>query len=183
MAFFVTDSKTALLTDTLPALKTIHYNGTFARDNVYSYARFYFFNGALFGCFTSFDEKPLKSTKMSLYLQGINAKKTAVISAGKHCEAKAYTQDENEQNKIFYQAQNSNIFLGEDEQGIFWNVNFSINEKNITEMLGKKVQSGDVFNCNLFLHSEEESAFASAFKTHQNEILSANGGQIIVVPY
>ncbi len=182
LSFFVTDSNTKLLTDTLPALKIKHYYGTALKDNVYSYARIYFHKGALHGCFTSFDENPLKSTRMSLCLQGISNDEVLIISFGKHFEGKVFTLNKNGEAKTNFSDFTSNdAFTGEDEQGIFWNVEFCVNSSVFEKALGEKPLSKSVYSCNLFLHNDEEHAFAAAFK--ENELYSTKNGQIIVVPY
>ncbi len=188
MAFFVTDSGSELFTDTLPALKIKHYYGKPARDNVYSYVRLYFYKGSLRGAFTSFDEKPLLTNKMSLCLKSEHSEETLVISIGKNLKAHVYKTCEppGEQKQDITHFTADNIITGEDEQGAFWSVNFNISSNAIKKALGKAICAGDILACNLYLHSDEESAFACVFKPDeitQPLKLSAKGGQIIVVPY
>ncbi len=190
MTFFVTDSTTELFTDTLPALKIKYYYQEALRDNVYSYARLYFYNGSLRGAFTSFDDKPLASNKMSLCVKGEHSEQTLVISIGKSQKAKAYIICENlseESGKNEIRDFNADkIVTGEDEQGVFWSVNFKISADAIKSVFGKTICAGDILACNLYLHSDEEKAFASAFECCESEDvlkLSAKGGQLVVVPY
>ncbi len=187
MPYFITNSKTPLLMETVPVLKITHYLGNAKRDNVYTYMRCYAYGGDLHCSFTCFDECPEEDSRVALSLSYIDSESVLQIVAGKYTKVSGNIQipssgniDVNE--KYINQ---SPVTTGSDEQGDYWSVNFTIGGNIFKKAFNVSIKNNTVFVGNFFIYSLSEKAFGSAFGVPQGESALTQKGadSFIIVPY
>ncbi len=185
MPYFITNGKTPLLMETVPVLKVTNYSGSAKRDNVYTYMRSFAYNGSMFCSFTSFDESPLEGTVMSLVLRHIDSENVLTVTCGKHTAATATLQHNSTCTDMTPCLNAAPVITGGDEQGLYWGVNFEIAQKAFAQSFGTKLNDGEIYQGNLFLHSTEETAFGSAFLVPQGASIPCIDGadSFFIVPY
>ncbi len=187
MPYFITDSKTPLLMETVPVLKVMHYYGNAKRDNVYTYMRCYAHNEELYCNFTCFDECPDDGSRIAVTLQHLSGENILNIVAGKYIPVSGSIINEHNTNNCIDSSyiQQSAVITGSDEQGIYWSVNFKICKQAFKKAFSINLKSNTVFSGNLFLYSLTENAFGSAFSVPEGELALTQKGadSFIIVPY
>ncbi|MDL2324844.1 hypothetical protein LJC61_06830 [Ruminococcaceae bacterium OttesenSCG-928-A16] len=144
MGFWVTQSKTPLVFDAIPAIKVQHYakNGL----PVYTYARLYALNHDLAVNLCAFERQPAEGSLVGLWLLGTKGRHLAVALGPQTASLTLLQADAPPQ---ALPAPSPARFAGVDEQGWYWGAN-SVIGADILQQVGIKLAVGRQFNAAVY---------------------------------
>lgn len=162
MASIVLKSNTPLVADALPALKVQHYTGQPAQGNIYTFARFYFFQNGLDITLHVFEKEPSPSSRARFVfgpLQGPllsweAGPQTSLLTLVSGSQASPLPPLD------------SSFFTGQDEQGWYWGRHLFLPAESLS-LLGSPLDNGQEFCAAVFKTQLNETAYGSSFQTSQ----------------
>lgn len=185
MSFLITDSKTPLLMETVPVLKLTHFYGALPHGMVYAYVRCFACKGALHVCFTEFDENPVPTAYLALYLQAPEQESSYLsLTVRKHggaalqmCAAATGAAVQT------LACEQPAIVTGGDEQGLFWSARVTLTADTLRKTLGKAPKAGDFILGNVLMLDETAPHAAGAAFPLADGALTAGFDTFTFVPY
>ncbi|MDO5602213.1 MAG: hypothetical protein Q4G07_05535 [Oscillospiraceae bacterium] len=186
MSFLVTASDASVVLDTMPALKLTSWNGSPARDTVYSYGKLCLQKGSLALGGWVFDGRPPESQRFCAAFNFAPALcgdfLSYTVSSGGVAVCMLHQPGGRVLSCAAPQPQMSN---GNDEQGYYWAFEALLPKELIAAYFGQSPAAGSAFSGNLFLYDAEEDAFGSAFPVPAGRRApTAEGfGDFVAVPY
>ncbi|MEG1126312.1 MAG: hypothetical protein RSE10_06420 [Oscillospiraceae bacterium] len=176
MSAFIPCSNIPLQSETVPAIKILHFNGHPRADEVYAYARIYACDGLLHYCFMRFEEEPADTVRFGFALA--NADKTGefvFLNIGfKGCASLGYYKN----NKLCEELslQKPRLFTSGDEQGLYNGAEGVISLDALKAYLKREFAPGEVFVGNFFSYDTSEAAFGCAFAVPLGESIPTTAG-------
>ena len=192
MSFLITESRDALLMETLPAWKITHFYGEPARGCVYAYLRCYVRNGAIPFSVTVFDGAPRPMARIGFAVTLDDTAATYLFAScakGRDAALWLYRAHETGEGADTPVRQLEMPALrqlsGSDEQGVYWGAEGVLPAETLREIFGRVPRTGDLLPANVFLYDEAEPAFGAACPVPPGcAAPTASGfGALVVVPY
>lgn len=186
MSFLVTASDSAMVLDTMPALKLTNWNGSPARDTVYSYGKLYLHSGGLALGGWIFDGHPPEGQRFCAAFNFAPALCGDFLSYTVSPQGRAVCALHQPGGKLLAcDAPAPVMASGNDEQGYYWSFETLLPKELILRYFGLPPSAGGTFSGNLFLFNTEEDAFGSAFPVPAGgRVPTPQGfGAFVAVPY
>ncbi len=172
MAVLITESTTKLEFDTLGAVKISNFVGDITP--IYSYARFYAVAGELAVGIKVFERSDIADSTVTLRIKSPDSEDELCIELCLNVASYCYVVRDGVKSEI--DASVANFYSGDDNQGFYWGVNFSV-EKNTLKQINLKAVSGVNFLANILLTRSSEKGCGSACSDHKGF------DDFIIVPY
>lgn len=159
----VTASNVPLVFETLPAVKVTNYSFAKILTNLYTYARFYVYNGSLVVGVYGFKESPDEQDRISLVvgqksnylLFSISPKQSSLVLANE-------TTTLHTQTGVQLPAPALSFFAGTDEQGWFWGAETTLTAE-VLQQAGLVLTTGAQFDAAVFYHRTTQEGFGTSF--------------------